>query len=82
VCVERVDQHAEGEVALELRRRAVEDDESASFSLPPQFGKQERLSDPRLSLDHDVRRGALLEVVKRLPEEPNLGLTPDDLFGC
>jgi hypothetical protein len=80
VSVKRVDEHAERQVALELRRRAMQDDQSPSLGLAPQLREKARLADPRLALDHDVRRDALLELAERLRELRQLGLTPDDMF--
>jgi hypothetical protein len=78
VRVERVHEHGERQAALELRRRAVEHNEPASLGLPAQLREEESLTDPGLALHDDVGRGALLETIECLPEQPDLGLTPDD----
>ena len=56
VGVERVDPHAERQVALELGGRAREHQVAALLGLPPQLGQQPGLADARLAFDRDACR--------------------------
>jgi hypothetical protein len=68
VGVERLDQHPEGAVALELGRLAVEDDVAAILAAPAQLRQQAALADSRLSFDRDATRVAAVERRQRSVE--------------
>jgi hypothetical protein len=56
IAVERIDEGTEGEVALELRCGAGEDNLPPRLRAPAQLREQPRLADARLSLDRQAGR--------------------------
>ena len=77
VAIERIDEGAEGEVALELRCGAGEDNVPPRLRAPAQLSEQPRLADARLSLDRQAGRLAPVQRVKHLLEASQLSLAPD-----
>ena len=75
--VEGIDPDAVGEIALELRGRAREDEVALRLGPLAQLAEQARLADPRVAGDGEAREAILVERAERLPELIELGLPPD-----
>jgi hypothetical protein len=78
VGVERIDPDAVGEVALELRSRAREDEVALRLGPFAQLAQQTRLADPRVAGDGQAREAVVVQRAERLPELIELGLPPDE----
>ena len=78
VLVERVDEHAERQVGLELGRRAREHQVPALVGGARELGQQPRLADPGLARDLERGEALPLEPGQRLLERPDLGGAPDE----
>ena len=77
VGVEGIDPDAVGEVALELRGRAREDEVPLRLGPLAQLAQEAGLADPRVAGDGQAREAILVERAERLPELIELGLPPD-----
>jgi hypothetical protein len=78
VGVERIDPDAVGEVALEFRSRAREDEVALRLGPFAQLAQQARLADPRVAGDGQAREAVVVQRAERLPELIELGLPPDE----
>ena len=76
VLVERVDEHPEREILLQLRRRPRQDEMSESVGLDGELGEQARLADAGLTHQLDGHRVALAELGDEPVERPKLGGRP------
>jgi hypothetical protein len=81
VLVERVDEHPEREVLLELGRAAAEDGAAAVVRPRGQLRQQPGLADPGLALDHQRRSPAVTQLLERAIDRPQLGGAPDEMVG-
>src|SRR5215210_9335340 len=81
VLLERVDEHPERQVSLELRRRAGEDEVPGRLGLAGELAEQARLADPWLADEHDRRRAALVELGQKITERAELGGASDEMLG-
>jgi hypothetical protein len=76
--VERVDEHAERQLALELGAGARQHDVTALVGAHTQLGQQPRLAYPWLSLDADAGGRAAVQRVQRRVQPRQLLVAPDD----
>ena len=81
VLVERVDEHPERQVALELGRAAREHDVAALVRAGGELGQQPRLADPRLADQLERSRTPALELARALIERFELGGAADERLG-
>ncbi len=77
VGVQRIDPHAVGEVALELRGGAREDEMALRLGQLAQLAQEARLADARVAGHGQARQAILREGAERLPELLELGLPAD-----
>ena len=77
VGVEGIDPDAVGEVALELRGRAREDEVPLRLGPLAQLAQEAGLADPGVAGDGEAGEAILVEGAERLPELIELGLPPD-----
>jgi hypothetical protein len=78
VVVERIDEHGERQVALELRRRPAQDEVTASVRARRELPEQPRLADPGLADQLDRARATAIELVEGPLESLELVGTPDE----
>ena len=76
VRVERIRPDAERQLALELRRRAREDQAAPVLGTAPQLGEQARLADPGLALDGEAGGASPVQRVERQLELCELVVAP------
>ena len=81
VLVERIDEHAERQVALELGCAAREHEPAARVGSGAQLLEQRRLPDPRLADDFEHGRSVPRELGQHRLQRLELGGAPDDLLG-
>ena len=79
--IERVRPDAEREIALELRRHAVEHQAPVLLRALAQLGEQARLADARLTLDRHTRRRPAHQHAQHRIERCKLGVASDDRPG-
>jgi hypothetical protein len=80
VVVERVDEDPEGQVVLELRRAARQDEPSARIRQRRQLAQQSRLADPRIADDLEHAGLPAPQIGERAVHGVELGGAPDDLL--
>ena len=80
VLVERIDEHPEGKVSLELGCRAGEHQSVSFIRKQRKLGKQTRLADPGLPGQRDQDRTAF-EITEGLVEYVKLRPSPDEWLG-
>ena len=79
VLVERVDERAVRQFALELGRAAGQHQRLRGGRVLAQGAQQPRLADPRLADDRDDPRHTRLQLVQRLSQPGQLTFSPDHL---
>ena len=77
VLVERVDERAVGQLALELGGPPAEHEHPARAGVLLERAQQPRLADPGLAGERDDRGRARLEFVERAPEDGQFPFAPD-----
>jgi hypothetical protein len=81
VVVERVDEHPEREVAIEVRARASQDDVAARLGASSELGKQPRLADAGLPDDLHRARPSRARGVKPAVELRQLRFASYEVIG-
>jgi hypothetical protein len=81
VLVDRVDEDRERQVALELGRRAREDEVSLGVCAGGELSQETRLSNARLADKQDCGRAALIELGQDSIERAQLLGAPDEVVG-
>ena len=80
ILVQSIDEDGEGQVVLELRSRAVENELPADLGVSGQLPEKTRLAYPRLSHHLDSPRPASIEVVEEPLEHVELFGTSDEVL--
>jgi hypothetical protein len=81
VLVDCVDENRERQIALELRRRACEDEVSSGICASGELGQETRLADARLADEQDCVRAALIEFGQDSIEQAQFLGAPDEVVG-
>jgi hypothetical protein len=80
ILVQSIDEDGEGQVVLELRSRAVENEVAADVGATGQLPEKTRLAYPRFSHHLDGPRSASIEVVEKPLEHVELFGTSDEVL--
>ena len=81
ILVERVDEDREGEIELEVRCRARQDEPPAGIRPRCELRKQARLADAGLADHVDCGRAPLIDLRECLVERAQLPVSPDEVVG-
>ena len=80
VLVERVDEHPEGQVSLELRCRPIQDELAARVSAGRKLSEQTGLADPGLTHQRERSRPPTLELDQHVVEQTARLGAPNELL--